>query len=46
MIFQFYFYLSLFHALHFKSIIIYIFCIVRDLGALGVAQKIKVMGFL
>ena len=43
MIFQFYFYLSLFHALHFISILTFIFCIVRELGALGVARKIQVM---
>ena len=31
-----YFYLSLFFVLYFMSIIAYIFCIVRDLGALGI----------
>ena len=40
MIFQFHFYLSLFHVLYFMNFFVYIFCIVRDLGALGVAQKI------
>ena len=38
--FQFHFYLSLFHALYIMSILAYIFCIVHDLGALGVIQKI------
>ena len=38
--FQFHFYLSLFHVLYFMSILVYIFCIVRDLGALGVALEI------
>ena len=37
MIFQFHFYLSLLHVLYFMSIVAYIFCIERDLGALGVA---------
>ena len=46
MMFQFHFYLSLFDVLYFMSIIAYIFCIVRDLGALGVAQKIWVIGSL
>ena len=40
MMFQFHFYLSSFHVLYFMSIVTCIFCIVRDLGALGVAQKI------
>ena len=40
MMFQFHFYLSLFHVLYFVSILTCIFCIVRDLSALGVAQKI------
>ena len=40
MMFQFHFYLSLFDVLYFMSIIAYIFCIVRDLGALGIAKKI------
>ena len=40
MMFQFHFYLSLFHVLYFMSILVYIFCIVRDVGTLGVAQKI------
>ena len=40
MVFQFHFYLSLFHVLHFMSILTYIFYIAHDLGALGVAQKI------
>ena len=40
MMFQFHFYLSLFHVLYFTSIFVYIFCIVCDLGALGVVQKI------
>ena len=40
MMFQFNFYLSLFHVLYFMSILAYIFCIVCDLDALGVAQKI------
>ena len=46
MIFQFQFYLSLFHVLYFMSILACIFCIVLDLGTLGVAQKIYVMGSL
>ena len=46
MIFQFHFYLSLSHALHFISILVYIFCIVHDLDILGVARKIEVMGSL
>ena len=46
MMFQFQFYLSLFHVLYFMSIFAYISCIVRDLGALGVAQKILVVGSL
>ena len=37
MMFSFHFYLSLFHVLYFMSILTYIFCIVCDLGALGVA---------
>ena len=37
MMFQFHFYLSSFHVLYFMSIVAYIFCIVRDLGALEVA---------
>ena len=37
MMFQFHFYLSLFHVLYIMSIFACIFCIVRDLGALGVA---------
>ena len=40
MMFQFHYYLSLFHVLYFMSIIAYIFYIVCDLGALGLAQKI------
>ena len=40
MMLQFHFYLSLFHVLYFMSILAHIFCIVCDLGALGVAQKI------
>ena len=40
MMFKFHFDLSLFHVLYFMSIPIYIFCIVCDLCALGVAQKI------
>ena len=40
MMFQFHCYLSLFHVLYFMSIITCIFYIVRDLGALGLAQKI------
>ena len=40
MMFQFHFNISLFHVLHFMSILAYIFCIVHDLGALGVAHKI------
>ena len=43
MIFRFYFYLSLFCALHFMSILACIFRIVHDLGALGVARKIQVI---
>ena len=35
MIFQFHFYLSLFHVLHFMSILAYIFCIIHDLGAVN-----------
>ena len=35
MIFQFHFYLSLFHILHFMNILTYIFCILLDLGASG-----------
>ena len=35
--FQFHFYLFLFHVLYFISILTYIFCITRDLGALEVA---------
>ena len=42
---QFHFYLSFFHALHFMSIFICIFYIVYDLGTLGIAWKIKFMGF-
>ena len=37
MIFQFHFYLSLFHVLYFMNIFAYIFCIIHDLGALEVA---------
>ena len=44
--FPFHFYLSLFHVLYFMSIPPCIFCIVRYLAALGIAQKIKVMGSL
>ena len=44
--FQFHFYLSLFHVLYFMSILVYFFCIVRDLGALEVTQKIQIMGSL
>ena len=44
--FQFHFYLSSFHVLYFISILVYIFCIVRDLGALEVTQKIQIMGSL
>ena len=40
MMFQFHFYLSLFYVLYFMSILVYIFCIAHDLGALRVAQKI------
>ena len=40
MMFQFHFYLSLFHVLYFMSILAYIVCIVRNLSVLGVAQKI------
>ena len=40
MMLQFHFYLSLFHILYFMSILVCIFCILRDLGALGVASKI------
>ena len=39
-LFQFHFYLSLFHVLYFMNILTCIFCIVHDLGALRVAQKI------
>ena len=45
-IFQFHFYLSLFHTLRFMSILAYIFCIVCNLGALGVTWKIQVMASL
>ena len=38
--FQFHSYLSLFHVLYFMSILTNIFCIICDLGALGVAKKI------
>ena len=44
--FQFHFYLSLFHVLYFISILVYIVCIVRDLGALEVTRKIQIMGSL
>ena len=40
MIFQFHFYLSLFHVLYFISILDYIFCIVPDLGVLGFVENI------
>ena len=40
MMFQFHFYLSLFHVLYFMSIFACIFCIVCELGVLGVAHKI------
>ena len=40
MMFQFHFYPSLFHVLYFISIFVYIFCIICNLGALGVVQKI------
>ena len=40
MMFQFHSYLSLFHVLYFMRILICVFYIVRDLGTLGVAQKI------
>ena len=40
MMFQFHFYLSLFHVLYFMIILICIFYTVHDLGALEVAQKI------
>ena len=40
MMFQFHFYLSLFHVLYFMNILTCIFCFVCDLGALGAAQKI------
>ena len=46
MMFQFHFYLSLFHVLYIMSIFTYIFCIVRDLGELGVARKIQVTSSL
>ena len=42
--FQFYFYLFLFHV-SIMNILVCIFCIVCDLGALIIAQKIKVIGF-
>ena len=42
-IFQFHFYLFLFHALYFINILTYIFCIIPDLVALRVAQKIEVI---
>ena len=37
MMFKFHFYLSSFHVLYFMSIVVCIFCIVHDLGTLGVA---------
>ena len=37
MMFQFHFYQSLFHVLYFMSILTCIFCIVHELGVLGVA---------
>ena len=40
------FYLSYFHALYLVSTPTYIFCIVHDLGAIGVAWKIQVMDSL
>ena len=40
MMFQFHFYLSSLHVLYFMSIVAYIFCIVCDLGSLGVAHKV------
>ena len=46
MIFQFHVYLSLFCALHFMSIFVFIFYIIRDLGALRVAWKIQVIDLL
>ena len=46
MMFQFHFYLSLFHVLYFMNILACIFCVVRELGTLGVAQQIYVMGSL
>ena len=46
MMFWFHFYLSLFHEVYFKSILVCIFCIVRDLATLGLAQNILSHGFL
>ena len=40
------FYLSYFHALYLVSTLDCIFYIVRDLGALGVAQKMQVTSYL
>ena len=40
MMFRFRSYLSLFYVLYFMRILTYVFCIVHDLGALGVTQKI------
>ena len=40
MMFQFHFYLSLFHVLYFMSMLVCIFCIIHELGTLRIAQKI------
>ena len=42
--FQFHFYLSLFHVLYFMSIFASIFCIVRDLSALEVVVYYLLIG--
>ena len=42
-IFQWHFYLSLFHTLYFMSIPTYISCIVHDLSVLWVVWKVQVM---
>ena len=46
MVFQFHFYLSLFHALHFMSILVYIFCSVCDMSAFMSYRENPSHGFL
>ena len=46
MVFQFHFCLSLFHALHFMSILVYIFCSVCDLSAFMSYREDPSHGFL